>query len=206
MSNVDIELSTGLNIDQSVQQIKTDIASVQKRLDSAGIKISLKAEILDEELKKSLSKIGNMNETAVIGKKMGDNLATNLINAYRATGNALTLKDGKYYNADGTLHKGAKYSRVISSLAEKQIQKTATSFEKNLLADIAPVKGYTGPKSTNPSVSKGSGGGGNKGKSDPKENSTIDWISRSAELLERKSEELKTAISDTSGRTTGGIQ
>lgn len=48
----------------------------------------------------------------------------------RATGNALTLKDGKYYNADGTLHKGAKYSRVISSLAEKQIQKTATSFEK----------------------------------------------------------------------------
>ena len=70
MSNVDIELSTGLNIDQSVQQIKTDIASVQKRLDSAGIKISLKAEILDEELKKSLSKIGNMNETAVIGKKM----------------------------------------------------------------------------------------------------------------------------------------
>lgn len=113
----------------------------------------------------------------------------------RATGNALTLKDGKYYNADGTLHKGAKYSRVISSLAEKQIQKTATSFEKNLLADIAPVKGYTGPKSTNPSVSKGSGGGGNKGKSDPKENSTIDWISRSAELLERKSEELKTAIS-----------
>ena len=82
MSNVDIELSAGLNIDQSVQQIKTDIASVQKRLDSAGIKISLKAEILDEELKKSLSKIGNMNETAIIGKKMGDNLATNLINAY----------------------------------------------------------------------------------------------------------------------------
>ena len=71
-----------MNIDQSVQQIKTDIASVQKRLDSAGIKISLKAEILDEELKKSLSKIGNMNETAIIGKKMGDNLATNLINAY----------------------------------------------------------------------------------------------------------------------------
>lgn len=32
MSNVDIELSTGLNIDQSVQQIKTDIASIQKRL------------------------------------------------------------------------------------------------------------------------------------------------------------------------------
>ena len=121
----------------------------------------------------------------------------------RATGNALTLKDGKYYNADGTLHKGAKYSRVISSLAEKQIQKTATSFEKNLLADIAPVKGYTGPKSTNPSVSKGSGGGGNKGKSDPKENYTIDWISRSAELLERKSEELKTAISDTWTAYTG---
>ncbi len=121
----------------------------------------------------------------------------------RATGNALTLKDGKYYNADGTLHKGAKYNRVISSLAERQIQKTATSFEKNLLADIAPVKGYTGPKSTNPSVSKGSGGGGNKGKSDPKENSTIDWISRSAELLERKSEELKTAISDTWTAYTG---
>lgn len=122
----------------------------------------------------------------------------------RATGNALTLKDGKYYNADGTLHKGAKYNRIISNLAEEKIQKTATSFEKNLLADIAPVKGYTGPKSTNPSVSKGSGGGnkGNKS-STPKENSTIDWISRSAELLERKSEELKTAISDTWTAYTG---
>ena len=48
----------------------------------------------------------------------------------RATGNALTLKDGKYYNADGTLHKGAKYNRIISNLAEEKIQKTATSFEK----------------------------------------------------------------------------
>ena len=99
--------------------------------------------------------------------------------------------------------KGAKYIRIISDSAEKQIKQTATNFEKNLLADIAPVKGYTGPKSTNPSVSKGSGGGGNKGKSDPKENSTIDWISRSAELLERKSEELKTAISDTWTAYTG---
>lgn len=122
----------------------------------------------------------------------------------RATGNALTLKDGKYYNADGTLHKGAKYNRIISNLAEEQIQKTATSFEKNLLADIAPVKGYTGPKSTNPSVSKGAGGGNKGNKSSaPKENSTIDWISRSAELLERKSEELKTAISDTWTAYTG---
>ena len=50
----------------------------------------------------------------------------------RATGNALTLKDGKYYNADGTLHKGAKYSRVISSLAEKQIPKTANPVLKKI--------------------------------------------------------------------------
>ena len=47
------------------------------------------------------------------------------------------------------------------------------------------------------------GRSGNKKNSSPKENSTIDWISRSAELLERKSEELKTAISDTWTAYTG---
>lgn len=121
MSNVDIELSTGLNIDQSVQQIKTDIASVQKRLDSAGIKISLKAEILDEELKKSLSKIGNMNETAVIGKKMGDNLATNLINAYNikskeAQRQIKTTMSQLYDMTLGEVKSGSENPQFISTL------------------------------------------------------------------------------------------
>ena len=120
MSNVDIELSTGLNIDQSVQQIKTDIASVQKRLDSAGIKISLKAEILDEELKKSLSKIGNMNETAVIGKKMGDNLATNLINAYNIKSKEAT-EQAKQFN---------------SSLSNTGAAKKLDQYLKELPADL----------------------------------------------------------------------
>ena len=121
MSNVDIELSAGLNIDQSVQQIKTDIASVQKRLDSAGIKISLKAEILDEELKKSLSKIGNMNETAVIGKKMGDNLATNLINAYNikskeAQRQIKTTMSQLYDMTLGEVKSGSENPQFISTL------------------------------------------------------------------------------------------
>lgn len=121
MSNVDIELSAGLNIDQSVQQIKTDIASIQKRLDSARIKIDLKAEILDEELKKSLSKIGNTNETAVIGKKMGDNLATNLINAYniksKEAQRQIKSSMNQLYNMTlGEVKSGSENPQFISTL------------------------------------------------------------------------------------------
>ena len=121
MSNVDIELSAGLSIDQSVQQIKADIASIQKRLDSAGIKINLKAEILDEELKKSFSKIGTTQETAVIGKKMGDNLATNLINAYniksKEAQRQIKATMSQLYNMTlGEVKSGSENPQFISTL------------------------------------------------------------------------------------------
>ena len=63
MSNVDISLSAGLSIEESYEQIRSDIAQIQKRLDAAGIKINLTAEV-DTELKKSLEKLGNTKEPA----------------------------------------------------------------------------------------------------------------------------------------------
>ena len=45
MSNVDISLSAGLSIEESYEQIRSDIAQIQKRLDAAGIKINLTAEV-----------------------------------------------------------------------------------------------------------------------------------------------------------------
>lgn len=81
MSNVDISLSAGLSIEESYEQIRSDIQTIQKRLDAAGIKISLTAEV-DTELKKSLEKLGNTKEPAVVGKKLGDVLASNIINEF----------------------------------------------------------------------------------------------------------------------------
>lgn len=81
MSNVDISLSAGLSIEESYEQIRSDIAQIQKRLDAAGIKINLTAEV-DTELKKSLEKLGNTKEPAVVGKKLGDVLASNIINEF----------------------------------------------------------------------------------------------------------------------------
>lgn len=81
MSNVDISLSAGLSIEESYEQIRSDIAQIQKRLDAAGIKINLTAEV-DTELKKSLEKLGNAKEPAVVGKKLGDVLASNIINEF----------------------------------------------------------------------------------------------------------------------------
>lgn len=81
MSNVDISLSAGLSIEESYEQIRSDIAQIQKRLDAAGIKINLTAEV-DTELKKSLEKLGNTKEPAVVGKKLGDVLASSIINEF----------------------------------------------------------------------------------------------------------------------------
>lgn len=81
MSNVDISLSAGLSIEESYEQIRSDIQTIQKRLDAAGIKINLTAEV-DTELKKSLEKLGNTKEPAVVGKKLGDVLASNIINEF----------------------------------------------------------------------------------------------------------------------------
>ena len=81
MSNVDISLSAGLSIEESYEQIRSDIAQIQKRLDAAGIKINLTAEV-DTELKKSLEKLGDTKEPAVVGKKLGDVLASSIINEF----------------------------------------------------------------------------------------------------------------------------
>lgn len=59
-SNVDIKLMAGLDIDSSIPQIKDDIAQIQKKLEAAGIKINLVAEI-DEQLKDSLKKLSGNN-------------------------------------------------------------------------------------------------------------------------------------------------
>ncbi len=118
-------------------------------------------------------------------------------------GNYLDKKNGKYYySGTDEEYSGSTQKRVITDLAEKQIQENASNYLQNAKDDIVKqVKvdtKYTGPKSTNPD--KGSKGSGDKSS---KENSTIDWIKRSAELLERESTRLQTAIDDTWQAYTG---
>lgn len=116
-------------------------------------------------------------------------------------GNYLDKKNGKYYySGTDEEYSGSTQKRVITDLAEKQIQENASNYLQNAKDDIVKqVKvdtKYTGPKSTNPDK-------GSKGSSNSKENSTIDWIKRSAELLERESTRLQTAIDDTWQAYTG---
>ena len=80
-SNVDIKLMAGLDIDSSIPQIKDDIAQIQKKLEAAGIKINLVAEI-DEQLKDSLKKLSGNKDMVSSGKQLGENLAASLINGY----------------------------------------------------------------------------------------------------------------------------
>ena len=63
----------GLDIDSSIPQIKDDIAQIQKKLEAAGIKINLVAEI-DEQLKDSLKKLSNNKDVVSSGKQLGENL------------------------------------------------------------------------------------------------------------------------------------
>lgn len=80
-SNVDIKLMAGLDIDSSIPQIKDDIVQIQKKLEAAGIKINLVAEI-DEQLKDSLKKLSGNKDMVSSGKQLGENLAASLINGY----------------------------------------------------------------------------------------------------------------------------
>lgn len=120
-------------------------------------------------------------------------------------GNLLTHRDGKYYSADGTEYKGSTKSNLYSQKSENWLdQKTDVYYEEvakelEAKAKNVQVSNYTGPKSTNPQK----GSSGSKGSKGAKENSTIDWIKRSAELLERESTRLQTAIDDTWQAYTG---
>ena len=80
-SNVDIKLMAGLDIDSSVPQIKEDIALIQRKLEAAGIKINLIAEI-DEQLKDSLKKLSNDKNVTTSAVQLGEKLAESLINGY----------------------------------------------------------------------------------------------------------------------------
>lgn len=120
-------------------------------------------------------------------------------------GNLLTHRDGKYYSADGTEYKGSTKSNLYSQKSENWLdQKTDVYYEEvakelEAKAKNVQVSNYTGPKSTNPQKGS-SGSSGSKG---TKDNSTIDWIKRSAELLERESTRLQTDIDDTWKAYTG---
>lgn len=120
-------------------------------------------------------------------------------------GNLLTHRDGKYYSADGTEYKGSTKSNLYSQKSENWLdQKTDIYYEEvakelEAKAKNVQVSNYTGPKSTNPQKGS-SGSSGSKG---AKDNSTIDWISRSADLLERESKRLETALQDTWTAYTG---
>lgn len=81
MAGANILLSAGLNIDESLVNLKKDIQTIQDRLNAAGIKITLPVD-LDEKIVKSLKDISNGKTTAESGKKIGDVLATSLINQF----------------------------------------------------------------------------------------------------------------------------
>lgn len=81
MAGANILLSAGLNIDESLANLKKDIQTIQDRLNAAGIKITLPVD-LDEKIVKSLKDIGNGKTAAESGKKIGDALATSLINQF----------------------------------------------------------------------------------------------------------------------------
>lgn len=81
MAGANIILSAGLNIDESLANLKKDIQTIQDRLNAAGIKITLPVDF-DEKIVKSLKDIGNGKTTAESGKKIGDALATSLINQF----------------------------------------------------------------------------------------------------------------------------
>ena len=79
----------------------------------------------------------------------------------------------------------------IAAQAQEELKGEIDAQLKNV-----QVSNYTGPKSTNPQK-------GSKGSKGAKDNSTIDWISRSADLLERESKRLETALQDTWTAYTG---
>ena len=80
-SNVDIKLMAGLDVDSSVPQIKEDIALIQRKLEAAGIKINLVAEI-DEQLKDSLKKLSGDKNVTTSAVQLGEKLAESLIDGY----------------------------------------------------------------------------------------------------------------------------
>ncbi len=81
MAGANILLSAGLDLDESLANLKKDIQTIQERLNAAGIKITLPVD-LDEKIAKSLKEIGNSKAAAESGKKIGDTYATNLINQF----------------------------------------------------------------------------------------------------------------------------
>ena len=81
MAGANILLSAELDLEESLANLKKDIQTIQDRLNAAGIKITLPVD-LDEKIVKSLKDIGNGKTTAESGKKLGDALATNLINQF----------------------------------------------------------------------------------------------------------------------------
>lgn len=93
-------------------------------------------------------------------------------------------------------------NKVSKDTVIKQYADIASQAQEELKGEIdaqlkeVQVSNYTGPKSTNPQK----GSSGSKG---AKDNSTIDWISRSTDLLERESKRLETALQDTWTAYTG---
>lgn len=80
-NNVDIQLLAGLDIDKSLPEIKEDIKSLESRLNAAGIKINLSANV-DEKLMQVIKNLGKDKSVAASGKQLGENLAVSLINGY----------------------------------------------------------------------------------------------------------------------------
>lgn len=98
------------------------------------------------------------------------------------------------YNEDGSIVSNQELINQYKDIAK--IRANQLQGEIDVQLQNVQVSNYTGPKSTNPQK-------GSKGSQGAKDNSTIDWISRSADLLERESKRLETALQDTWTAYTG---
>mgnify|MGYP005893516721 CR=1 FL=1 len=83
IDGMNASISLGIDIEKSVEATKESIAELQRRLDAAGVKIKLKAE-LDKNIQQSIKNLGTTGVKVATdsGKKIGEALGNSLINQY----------------------------------------------------------------------------------------------------------------------------
>lgn len=83
IDGMNASISLRIDIEKSVEATKEGIAELQRRLDAAGVKIKLKAE-LDKNIQQSIKNLGTTGAKAATdsGKKIGEALGNSLINQY----------------------------------------------------------------------------------------------------------------------------
>lgn len=127
IDGMNASISLGIDIEKSVEATKEGIAELQRRLEAAGVKIKLKAE-LDKNIQQSIKNLGTTGAKAATdsGKKIGEALGNSLINQYniknkQAQNQIKNLTNMLQNVSIGELQTGKenpKYLEYISQLGE----------------------------------------------------------------------------------------